>query len=137
MVSNVNISSQFQDDVSQCVEVIRAALDVVCNVRHSKGQPPLPANYLSKVIPVFKTTSNDEFNNQFLHFFSTICLQSLHTYQQAHAPVSDSDNLMFLLCYASELYSSMTSEGKWTTQQPRQSTLKLITQMVLRLSLVK
>ena len=77
---------------------------------------------------MFKTTSNDEFNNQFLHFASTMRLQSLHTYQQAYAPVSDSDNLMFLLRFATELYSSMTSEGKWTTQQPRQSTFKLVTQ---------
>ena len=97
MVLKVNISSQFQDDVPKCVEVIRAALDFVCNVRHSHGQSPLPANYVSKVVPVFKTTSNDEFNNQFLHFASTIRLQSLHTYQQAHALVSDSDNLLFLL----------------------------------------
>ena len=128
MVPKVNISSQFQDDVPKCVQVIRAALDFVRNVRHSNGQSPLPANYVSKVVPVFKTTSNDEFNNQFLHFASTIRLQSLHTYQQAYAPVSDSDNLMFLLRFASELYSSMTSEGKWTTQQPWQSTFKLVTQ---------
>ena len=68
-VPTINISSEFQDDVSRCVEVIRAALDFVRNVRHSNGQPPLPANYLSKILPVFKTTSNDGFNNQFLHFF--------------------------------------------------------------------